>query len=137
MANERDVSLDAMRGVAALAVFGWHAMLGFYPLSSGYLGATPIADSARSQFWFVAVHGAGAVAFFFVLSGFVLTRLALTTGRTDMLARGLIKRWPRLAGPGAGRRARLVAAVRARRLFLRARRRASPARHGWRASAAR
>ena len=55
--------------------------------------------SARSQFWFVAVHGAGAVAFFFVLSGFVLTRLSLTTGRTDILVRGLIKRWPRLAGP--------------------------------------
>jgi peptidoglycan/LPS O-acetylase OafA/YrhL len=99
MTNERDVSLDAMRGIAALAVFGWHSMLAFYPLSSGYLGATPIAESARSQFWFVAVHGAGAVAFFFVLSGFVLTRLSLTTGRTDVLVRGLIKRWPRLAGP--------------------------------------
>jgi peptidoglycan/LPS O-acetylase OafA/YrhL len=99
MNNERDVSLDAMRGIAALAVFGWHSMLAFYPLSSGYLGATPIAESARSQFWFVAVHGAGAVAFFFVLSGFVLTRLSLTTGRTDILVRGLIKRWPRLAGP--------------------------------------
>ncbi len=92
MSNERDVSLDAMRGIAALAVLGWHSMLAFYPLSSGYLGATPIADSARSQFWFVAVHGAGAVAFFFVLSGFVLTRLSLTTGRTDILVRGLIKR---------------------------------------------
>jgi peptidoglycan/LPS O-acetylase OafA/YrhL len=99
MANERDVSLDAMRGIAALAVFGWHSMLAFYPSSSGYLDATPIGETARSQFWFVAVHGAGAVAFFFVLSGFVLTRLSLTTGRTDMLVRGLIKRWPRLAGP--------------------------------------
>jgi peptidoglycan/LPS O-acetylase OafA/YrhL len=99
MSSERDVSLDAMRGIAALAVLGWHSMLAFYPLSSGYLGPTPIADSARSQFWFVAVHGAGAVAFFFVLSGFVLTRLSLTTGRTDILVRGLIKRWPRLAGP--------------------------------------
>ena len=99
MANERDVSLDAMRGLAALAVFGWHSMLAFYPSSSGYLDATPIAQTARSQFWFVAVHGAGAVAFFFVLSGFVLTRLSLTTGRTDILTRGLIKRWPRLAGP--------------------------------------
>jgi peptidoglycan/LPS O-acetylase OafA/YrhL len=99
MSDKRDVSLDAMRGVAALAVFGWHSMLAFYPDSSGYLGATPIAASARSQFWFVAVHGAGAVAFFFVLSGFVLTRASLTTGRTDILVRGLIKRWPRLAGP--------------------------------------
>jgi len=99
MNSERDVSLDAMRGIAALAVFGWHSMLAFYPLSSGYLGPTPIGESARSQFWFVAVHGAGAVAFFFVLSGFVLTRFSLTTGRTDPLVRGLIKRWPRLAGP--------------------------------------
>ncbi|THD43192.1 MAG: acyltransferase [Bradyrhizobium sp.] len=99
MGKERDVSLDAMRGLAALAVFGWHSMLAFYPASSGYLDATPIAETARSRFWFVAVHGAGAVAFFFVLSGFVLTRQALTSGDTDPLLRGLIKRWPRLAGP--------------------------------------
>ena len=99
MNNERDVSLDAMRGIAALTVFGWHSILAFYPYSSDYFGGTPIAESVRSRFWFVAVHGAGAVAFFFVLSGFVLTRFALTTGRTDILVRGLAKRWPRLAGP--------------------------------------
>jgi len=99
MNNERDVSLDAMRGIAALAVFGWHSILAFYPNSTDYFGGTPIAESIRSRFWFVAVHGAGAVAFFFVLSGFVLTRFALTSGRTDILVRGLIKRWPRLAGP--------------------------------------
>ena len=38
-------------------------------------------------------------SFLTFLSGFVLTRLSLTTGRTDILVRGLIKRWPRLAGP--------------------------------------
>ena len=97
--SERDGSLDAMRGIAALSVFGWHAMLAFYPESSGYFGDAPIELTARSQFWFVAFNGPGAVAFFFVLSGFVLARASLITGRTDNLTRGLLKRWPRLAGP--------------------------------------
>ena len=99
MRMERNVSLDAMRGIAALAVFGWHCLLAFYPEFSGFLGSTGVEDSARSRFWFAAVNGAGAVAFFFVLSGFVLSRAYLLTGERSILVRGLIKRWPRLAGP--------------------------------------
>jgi len=99
MKIERDASLDAMRGIAALAVFGWHCMLAFYPEYSGFLGSAELEDTARSRFWFAAVNGPGAVAFFFVLSGFVLSRPYLLTGERSILVRGLIKRWPRLAGP--------------------------------------
>jgi peptidoglycan/LPS O-acetylase OafA/YrhL len=96
---ERDVSLDAMRGIAALVVFGWHSVLAFYPDFSGYLGSTAVEDTARSQFWFAAINGPGAVAFFFVLSGFVLSRAYLLNGDRNVLVRGVVKRWPRLAGP--------------------------------------
>ncbi len=99
MKIERDISLDAMRGIAALAVFGWHGLLAFYPEFSGYLGSTSVEDSVRSRFWFAALNGPGAVAFFFVLSGFVLSRPYVLTGEKSILVRGLIKRWPRLAGP--------------------------------------
>ncbi len=96
---ERDVSLDAMRGIAALVVFAWHCVLAFYPEFSGYLGSTGVEDSARSRFWFAMINGPGAVAFFYVLSGFVLSRAFLSTGDKGILVRGLLKRWPRLAGP--------------------------------------
>jgi len=99
MRNERDVSLDAMRGIAALVVFGWHCTLAFYPEFSGYVGTTHIEDTARSQFWFAAINGSSAVAFFFVLSGFVLSRPYLQSGERSILVRGVLKRWPRLAGP--------------------------------------
>ena len=83
MKIERDISLDAMRGIAALVVFGSHSVLAFYPEFSGYLGSASVEDTARSRFWYAAVNGQGAVAFFFVLSGFVLSRPYLLTGRKE------------------------------------------------------
>jgi hypothetical protein len=52
-------------------------MLAFYPEYSGYFGSTGVEDSARSRFW----------------------SAALSTGERGILVRGLLKRWPRLAGP--------------------------------------
>jgi peptidoglycan/LPS O-acetylase OafA/YrhL len=86
----RDVSLDAMRGIAALIVFAWHCAIGFFPA---------FASAAPSHFWFVAMNGQAAVAFFYFLSGFVLSRGFFLTGDARILVRGAIKRWPRLAGP--------------------------------------
>ena len=45
------------------------------------------------------VNGPAAVTFFFVLSGFVLTRRYFKTGDVTIIARSAVKRWPRLAGP--------------------------------------
>jgi len=52
-------------------------MLAFYPEYSGYFGSTGVEDSARSRFW----------------------SAALSTGERSILVRGLLERWPRLAGP--------------------------------------
>lgn len=46
-----------------------------------------------------AFNGSAAVTLFFVLSAFVLTRHFLTTGNQQIILRGVVKRWPRLAGP--------------------------------------
>jgi peptidoglycan/LPS O-acetylase OafA/YrhL len=87
---EKDYSLEAMRGVAALVVVACHLSIAFYP---------GIFFGGADAFWYVAVNGNAAVAFFFVLSGFVLTRRAMREEDLGSLARGAIKRWPRLAGP--------------------------------------
>lgn len=63
--NERFHYLDSLRGLAALAVFYSHLIGGYnLPKSISFLGSTPI-----HIFW----HGEGAVVFFFLLSGFVLS----------------------------------------------------------------
>jgi len=72
MTSERLEALDSLRGIAALVVVVNHC-LNLFPFVGG--GATPdaawltwIARSPLSLLW----HGRGAVAIFFVLSGFVL-----------------------------------------------------------------
>lgn len=89
MAKNRDIPLEALRGLAAVVVLAWHALQAFQPAFWRDGGA----------WWYGAVHGTAAVIVFFVLSGFVLTHRALATGDGRPLARGAIKRWPRLAGP--------------------------------------
>ncbi|HZF76685.1 MAG TPA: acyltransferase [Acetobacteraceae bacterium] len=84
----KDIPLEALRGLAALAVLVFHLLLSFR------------ADLAlQGSWWHGAVNGHAAVLLFFVLSGFVLTRRALATGDGRILARGALKRWPRLAAP--------------------------------------
>ncbi len=87
-----------MRGVAALVVVFWHLLLGFAPGLPGVLPGFPANVSWIGRPWYGFVNGGAAVGFFFVLSGFVLTRRSLQTDDADSLARGAIKRWPRLAG---------------------------------------
>lgn len=78
------------RGVAAIIVVLWHCMLALIPHWYDELGG---------RIWFGLIHGAAAVTFFFVLSGFVLTRGYWLHRNDAKLARSIIKRWPRLAGP--------------------------------------
>ncbi|MDO9709256.1 acyltransferase family protein [Paracraurococcus lichenis] len=88
MAKNRDIPLEALRGLAAAVVVAWHALQAFHP-----------TFPREGAWWFGAVHGTAAVIVFFVLSGYVLTHRALATGDGRPLARGAVKRWPRLAGP--------------------------------------
>jgi peptidoglycan/LPS O-acetylase OafA/YrhL len=92
---KKDVSLEAIRGIASISVLLWHCMKGFYP-------AIIDDDQARTLHGmpgFAFLNGASAVTLFFVLSGYVLTRRYFATYDRDIIARGIVKRWPRLAGP--------------------------------------
>lgn len=55
--------------------------------------------SLRRTSFFALIHGQAAVTFFFVLSGFVLTHRYFCVRDKDIIWRGALKRWPRLAAP--------------------------------------
>lgn len=64
--EKRIPALDSLRGLAAISVIASHFVLGYQlPSALKILSATPL-----HALW----HGDGAVSFFFVLSGFVLSR---------------------------------------------------------------
>ncbi len=87
----RDLSLEALRGIAALIVMAWHFMMAFYwktvfEPSYGFLG---------SPFYFL-IHGPSVVSIFFVLSGYVLTKKYFETNEGRILSSGALKRYFRL-----------------------------------------
>jgi peptidoglycan/LPS O-acetylase OafA/YrhL len=88
MPNHRIVRLEACRGIAALIVLTSHCVEAFAPsITSKFLG-TP---------FYVLINGMGAVVFFFVLSGYVLTIRFFYTHELDLIVSGVFKRLPRLA----------------------------------------
>lgn len=95
--QERVYILEGLRGVAAIIVVFSHCSLGFFPHLSGIFHNFPAEQSWNGEPWFFFINGSGAVVFFFVLSGFVLSRNILINNRPDKVMRGVIKRWPRLA----------------------------------------
>ncbi len=99
--HRRDQSLEGIRGVAAVVVVLWHNMLGFFPRQSGVFPQLDqsAGGGASGMPWFGLLNGTAAVTVFFVLSGLVLSRAYLSTGDASIIARGALKRWPRLAGP--------------------------------------
>ncbi|MDD3181744.1 MAG: acyltransferase [Alphaproteobacteria bacterium] len=87
----KDLSLEAVRGLASITVFIWHFFLAFDP--------NFLFDPDRGVVgmpYFAFFHGTAAVDLFFVLSGFVLTRRFFETGDRDLLITGAMKRWFRL-----------------------------------------
>jgi peptidoglycan/LPS O-acetylase OafA/YrhL len=98
-ASSRDHALEALRGLAAVSVLLWHSMLGFYPARAGNVPGLDPASAINLKFWFGLVYGTSSVSFFFVLSGFVLTRHLFVSGDASQIYRNAIKRLPRLAFP--------------------------------------
>lgn len=95
MRPHRLAYFETLRGCAALAVVFGHILAavklqGFAVTAVLALLNTPLA---------ILVNGRGAVVFFFVLSGYVLTLRAIETSDRRLVIRGALKRWPRLAGP--------------------------------------
>jgi peptidoglycan/LPS O-acetylase OafA/YrhL len=96
----RDLPLEALRGLASIIVLLAHTMMAFYPCL--WWGGGPSCSPGASLLgepWFFVFNGISAVAFFFVLSGFVLTRAYFASYDHNIIVRGALKRWPRLAGP--------------------------------------
>jgi peptidoglycan/LPS O-acetylase OafA/YrhL len=97
--GRKSLPLEALRGLAAISVLFWHVMVGFFPQWSGVFRDKWPGASLDGEIWYGLVHGPSAVTLFFVLSGFVLTRRFLLEGDHQIILRGALKRWPRLAGP--------------------------------------
>ena len=89
--------LESARGLAALVVVAWHTSLGFYPGLSGIFRGFDVNQSLQGSPLYTLINGTAAVVFFFVLSGYVLSRGFLTSGDLNILKRNAIKRLPRLA----------------------------------------
>lgn len=93
--HKRLAFLESARGIASIIVVLHHFVLGFLselkaPLLSGGLKNTPL---------YMFINGSGAVAFFFMLSGFVLTRKFYGEFSWPDLWVSVLKRLPRLALP--------------------------------------
>ncbi|WP_088348765.1 MULTISPECIES: acyltransferase [Rhodomicrobium] len=88
--SDKVTGLDAIRGAAAFIVFTGHFFRNFAP---------GLERSANGTPFYTLFNGSAAVIVFFVLSGFVLSRRPLRSGRVLDIADAAIKRWPRLAGP--------------------------------------
>ncbi len=90
----RLVYLEAGRGIASIIVLLHHLVLAFKPsLDAAYprgLQFTPL---------YGVINGSAAVAFFFVLSGFVLSRSLIQSPSRSRLVTSVVKRLPRLALP--------------------------------------
>ncbi|MBA1158167.1 acyltransferase family protein [Microvirga mediterraneensis] len=95
---QRNAPLEALRGLAAIIVLLWHTMLGFFPSKSGIFDGFDPDKAAVGKIWFGLIYGTPAVVFFFVLSGYVLTRGFFLSQNPFIILRGAVKRWPRLAG---------------------------------------
>lgn len=95
---KKDIPLEAIRGVAALVVVVWHVCYGFIPSATG-VDAQLAGQSWQGSPLFIFMNGPAAVALFFVLSGYVLSRRYLGSGNNRILLKGCVKRWPRLMGP--------------------------------------
>ena len=94
----KDVSLEFLRGAAALVVLNWHLLLAFAPSAVTVRaegGAWPLQASPL----FLLFNGKSAVYLFFVLSSYVLVKRYFFGRRALDLLLGALKRLPRLAGP--------------------------------------
>ena len=89
--------LESARGLAALVVVAWHTSLGFYPGLSGIFRGFDAHQNLQGSPLYALINGTAAVVFFFVLSGYVLSRGFLISGDLNILKRNAIKRLPRLA----------------------------------------
>jgi peptidoglycan/LPS O-acetylase OafA/YrhL len=96
-AGRKFIQLEAARGIAAVIVIFHHFSLAFLPsirlpIAAGGVQGTPA---------FIFLNGNGAITFFFMLSGFVLTYGFYQQPSGVGLVRAVVKRLPRLLVPAS------------------------------------
>lgn len=91
------IPLEATRGIASFIVFFHHFTLAFTPAFRDMIYRDPWLMWSLNWLF----NGSAAVTFFFVLSGFVLTRKFFATGDSQIIFKGMAKRLPRLYLPAA------------------------------------
>lgn len=90
-------SLEAARGIASIIVVFHHFCLAFLPLVKRFV----FDGGIRLTPLYPLVNGEAAVTFFFLLSGYVLTRRLYEQPSSVELTRSAVKRLPRLMPPAA------------------------------------
>jgi len=94
MQSRKIIGLEAVRGLASIAVVFHHFMLAF--LYEWHSWGPHGLNGTLLGFLF---NGEAAVVLFFILSGYVLPGKYFKTGNGYELLAGMLKRIPRLAGP--------------------------------------
>ena len=108
--SSRFMELEGLRGVAAIVVVIFHAILMFYPAffyGKGAYSAPPLHSTTLESTLYASplmgvLTGSFSVAIFFVLSGFVLTIGFLKKHDIQIIRRLAVKRYVRLMLPALG-----------------------------------
>jgi peptidoglycan/LPS O-acetylase OafA/YrhL len=90
--------LEACRGMAAMVVVFSHTLLAFEPSIVGETLDQRTSYSLSGTIFYTFFNGTGAVVFFFVLSGYVLSIKCFQSPHPELIACAVFKRLPRLAG---------------------------------------
>ena len=104
MEQPKLLAVESIRGLACFMVLLSHLSLMFFPYLHAFSGkASPITNPIQSfihdsplGFFY---SGTSAVFIFFVLSGYILTKVAIRSGDSGKIISMTAKRYPRLMVP--------------------------------------
>lgn len=105
-ASTKNLSLEGLRGLAALGVVTSHFLFSFFPfLSKRFVESIEIPQRYAIERYLdygilgIFYNGSFQVSIFFVLSGYVITGKFIRTGEANVLWTASLKRLPRLMIP--------------------------------------
>ena len=107
MGQPKYLAVESIRGFACFMVLVSHLSLTFFPYLHAFDGkgdpsANPIQSFVHESPLGFFYSGTSAVFIFFVLSGYIFTKIALKHGGSERIISMSIKRYPRLMLPALG-----------------------------------